>query len=138
MAFKGYLKEAEEQKLNAISDFVFDALFFQKQIHVWHLQTGSYAQHMALGDFYTNIEDKIDSIAEAITGMSRKLVTPSKTFAFNNGQSNLATFVSALEAFKGRATALFESTGDLAGINNTFAEVVALCDSTIYKLKNLQ
>ena len=44
--------------------------------HMAHLKTSSYAKHMALDEFYTNIVDKIDMIAEAAQGKMGKLDIP--------------------------------------------------------------
>ena len=40
----------------------------RKASHKAHWATASYAQHMALGDFYDALPDKIDAIVEAIQG----------------------------------------------------------------------
>ena len=38
------------------------------QVHIFHLQTTSYAEHMALGDLYDAIQDATDTFAEALIG----------------------------------------------------------------------
>ena len=38
------------------------------QVHIFHLQTTSYAEHMALGDLYDAVQDATDSWAEALIG----------------------------------------------------------------------
>ena len=38
------------------------------QTHVFHLQTKSYAEHMALGAYYEGIVDLIDCLAETFQG----------------------------------------------------------------------
>jgi len=44
-------------------------LFLARELaHREHLRTRSFAQHMALGDFYDAIVDKADAIAEAYQG----------------------------------------------------------------------
>lgn len=44
--------------------------FSADQMHVWHLQTGSYAQHKALNGYYDTIRDQIDAFAECYMGYS--------------------------------------------------------------------
>ena len=38
------------------------------QVHIFHLQTTSYAEHMALGSLYDAIQDATDTFAEALIG----------------------------------------------------------------------
>ena len=38
------------------------------QVHIFHLQTTSYAEHMALGDLYDAVQDATDAWAEALIG----------------------------------------------------------------------
>jgi DNA-binding ferritin-like protein len=139
MAFTKYLKEMDETRFNAIGEFVFDVMFFAVQVHAWHLQTGSYAAHMALNDLYTGLPDLADGIAEALIGIDRKLVLPTKPYTFiQDNTASIDGIVAAINSFKGRATQLFSSTNDEAGINNTLADIVSLLDKTVYKLKNLK
>lgn len=42
--------------------------------HREHLRTGSYAQHMALGDFYNGVGDHADTITEAYQGRTLRLL----------------------------------------------------------------
>lgn len=139
MAFKSYLKEADEARFNALNEYVFDLMFFSNQIHAWHLQTGSYAAHLAFADLYAAIPDLVDKIAEAIIGQNRKLVSPAKPYTFiSDSMNNMDGMVAAIESFNQKATLLFKSTNDLAGVNNTLADLISLFDGVIYKLKNLK
>ena len=38
------------------------------QVHIFHLQTTTYAEHMALGDLYDAVQDTTDEWAEALIG----------------------------------------------------------------------
>ena len=50
-------------------DRIVARLFLVRDIaHREHLKTRSYSQHMALGDFYDDIVEKADAIAEAYQG----------------------------------------------------------------------
>ena len=50
-------------------------LFLAREIaHREHLKTRSFAAHMALGDFYADIVEKADAIAEAYQGCEGKLL----------------------------------------------------------------
>ena len=43
-------------------------LHSQTQVHVFHLQTGSYAEHKALQNYYEGIDDLMDSLIESYQG----------------------------------------------------------------------
>jgi DNA-binding ferritin-like protein len=137
MAFTNYLKEMDEARFGEIGEFVFDLLFFSVQVHAWHLQTGSYAAHMALNDLYDGLPGLADDIAEALIGINRKLVLPTKPYTFiQDNTADTNGIVAAINSFKSRATQL--TTNDEVGIGNTLADVVSLLDKTIYKLSNLK
>ena len=136
MSFKKYIREMDESKFVSLSECVFDLLIFTEQVHVWHLQTGSYAQHMALADLYDGIPDIVDTIAEAMTGLNHKLTVPTKSFTLKNF-NGISEVVSEINGYKDRATMMFKATGDVAGINNSLADLISLFDKTVYKLTNL-
>lgn len=137
MAFKQYLREMDEVRFNALNEFVFDLMFFAVQVHAWHLQTGSYAAHIALNDLYDALPGLADGIAEAIIGTNRKLTTPTKPYTFIlDNAADINGIVEAIDSFKARATQL--TANDEVGIANTLGDIVTLLDSTVYKLKNLK
>lgn len=43
--------------------------------HQQHLATDSYAEHVALGEFYEGARDKFDALAEALVAMGQKVPT---------------------------------------------------------------
>jgi len=45
-------------------------------VHLQHWNTPSYAQHVALGDFYDKLIDDIDAIVEMYQGMFGKITVP--------------------------------------------------------------
>ena len=40
----------------------------QTQVHIFHLQTTSFAEHKALQDYYDGIDDLIDGLVESYQG----------------------------------------------------------------------
>jgi len=46
------------------NQIVADLFQFRDQIHLWHLQTDSYATHMALNSFYDDINSQLDRFIE--------------------------------------------------------------------------
>lgn len=52
-------------KIDAFLDMMFHSA---DQTHLWHLQTKSYAVHMALGGYYEGIRCGLDDVAEKCMG----------------------------------------------------------------------
>lgn len=60
------------------SEAFVDVMFHSAdQTHLWHLQTKSYAMHMALGGYYDAIRAGADDIAEKLMGFNGKRVNAS-------------------------------------------------------------
>lgn len=116
-----------------INDFI-GLLFLGRDIaHSVHLNTRSYAKHMALTGFYEEIIPLADSLAEAWQGRNGlmgkiQLQSPKVSgdiVKFLEGQLE--------EIESGRASAC----GDSSALQNIVDEIVGLYLSTLYKLKFL-
>jgi len=108
-------------------------LFMARDIaHREHLKTKSYAQHMALGEFYPEIIEFADKIAEAYQGCEGKLI--SIPYVKNTASGTVDSILrSHLEWIKKNR----EKLSDESSIQNIIDEIVALYQSTLYKLKFL-
>lgn len=100
--------------------------------HLAHWRTKSYAQHVALGDFYDGLPGKIDTIVEMhqgafgiIDAISPSMASPSKIIDHIEGE---AEWIAANRD---------DIAGDNAAIGNAVDDLHGLYLTTIYKLKNL-
>ena len=98
--------------------------------HIQHLKTKSYAEHVALNEFYDGIIDLADGLAEATQGEYGLIDVPFVTVAV---PKDSAAFL------KGQ---LAELDKLMAGVKedylmNIYQEIQKLYRSTIYKLVNL-
>ena len=98
--------------------------------HIQHLKTKSYAEHKALNEFYDEIIDLVDGLAEATQGQYGLLDIPFITVAVPNDSTVF---------LKGQ---LAELDKLMAGVKedylmNIYQEIQKLYRSTIYKLVNL-
>lgn len=101
--------------------------------HMAHLQTTSYAQHVALDGFYSGIVDKTDAFAEAYQGIYGVIETyPPSPLPTGNAATWLATLRTWVRANREAAA---DGNTELA---NMIDDILALFDSTIYKLKTLK
>ena len=59
------------------------------QGHIWHNQTTLYPEHKALGHFYQNITEQIDSLVESLQGYGPRIIgyTTKPLVDWKEGQS---------------------------------------------------
>jgi DNA-binding ferritin-like protein len=111
-------------------------LFFARDVaHREHLKTTSYAQHVALNEFYEAIVGNADSIAEAYQGRfgiidDIPMITMDLT---GDPAAKLEKILAAFEKIRYTAVEKSDTT-----IQNLIDEAVAQFLSTLYKLNNLK
>jgi len=111
-------------------------LFLSRDIaHKEHLNTDSYAVHMALDGFYRNIIDLADSLAEAYQGKEGKHIGDIPSYANPMKGAILITMKKMLAEVD---TKRVRVCPDDSTIQNILDEIVALFYSTIYKLTFLK
>ena len=104
------------------------------QAHIMHLQSNSYAQHVALQGYYEEILDIIDGLVESYQGRYG-IVYGYKMESNVEESTNPITYFEALSKYveMKRQTITQDSY-----IQNQVDEVVALISSALYKLKFLK
>ena len=103
-------------------------------LHLWHLQTESYAEHKALNEYYDNIIDIVDGLVESYQGKYGILKGYSNYSILEyNDKNQVITYFEALY------TKIEELRMDIPDsyIQNQIDTVVELVESTLYKLKYL-
>lgn len=111
-------------------------LFLARDIaHKAHLSTGSYAQHIALGDFYDSIIDLADKLTEAYQGRTDQLVEIPLMDDESTGEivADLKKYQDYIEANRYQAVKKEDTP-----IQNIIDEIVGLFLSTRYKLTRLK
>ena len=110
-------------------------LHSQKQAHIFHLGTKSFAEHMALNGYYSEIDELIDGLIESYQG-KYGLLTNYKSFknqSYKNKNQVLKYFTSLLNMIEEKRDCCDDSY-----IQNQIDTVQELIYSTMYKLKFLQ
>lgn len=92
--------------------------------HQLHWNTRSYAKHMALGDFYGELPDLVDSVIESFQGKYGLIPGP---------KDDPVSFVQDLSSYIKTNRDFCEDSE----IQNEIDAIATLCDSTLYKLKFL-
>ena len=62
-----------------INNFTEKLLQSRDQVHIWHLQTRSYAEHKALDNYYSSILDLFDSFIEKYQGTKNIRISMGKS-----------------------------------------------------------
>lgn len=98
--------------------------------HILHLQSRSYAQHMALGELYEALPGLVDAVVEAYQGKYGILGSYPAEIKI---ESDALNFISDLSSF----VATYRDFCEDSEIQNLIDEVADQIDSTMYKLKFL-
>ncbi len=99
--------------------------------HVAHLQTRSYAQHKALNDYYDEIVDLADELAESYQGAHAVLLDMNEPYS---PSPDFQTELKGLRAWIVKHRAAITGEREL---QNMVDNVLGLIDGTLYKLKFL-
>jgi hypothetical protein len=108
------------------------------QTHMFHLQTksqSSFAEHSALGGYYTEIGEKLDGLIESYQG-KYDIVKGYKSYPFED-YKNVEQLI---KYFNGLADMVETKRGCCSDsyIQNQIDTILELIYSTLYKLRNLR
>lgn len=110
-------------------------LHSRTQVHIFHLQTKSFAEHMAYAGYYDGIVALIDGLVESYQG-KYDLITSYDSPALESYKSGDQA-VSYLKALSKKVEEVHSSVKDTY-IQNQLDTVNELLNSTIYKLRFLK
>lgn len=112
--------------------FVSTLLHSSTNTHFMHLQTDSYARHVALNEYYDGIVELTDKWAEAYQGCYEVIKSYPKDF-------HLATDpVKYIKSIKGFVDDIRTELPQESQLQNIVDEIADLIDSTLYKLKTFK
>jgi len=128
------IKQQKESKSSFVV-LVSRLLDSQRQIHIFHLQTKSFAEHKALKDYYDAIGDLVDSLVESFQG-KYGIVTGWKSFQAEDytGGEQVISYLKSLVDYNAQVRTSIKDSY----IQNQLDEVETLLQSTIYKLRFLK
>lgn len=103
--------------------------------HIKHLQTKSFAEHIALDELYKSLPDHIDSIIESYQGRTGKII---EKYYFPNDTYPNKTPLEYAIIIRDFVDANRNTLGKYSEIQNLVDELIGQLNSTIYKLTNLK
>lgn len=110
------------------------ALFMYVRAHMWHLNTKSFAAHVALNGFYTEMQELVDAFNEATMAYMQDTMQPTGAAYRFDGFENA---VPGLEQFLVISKQLHGDLQSQPGLTNLLESIISLTESTLYKLKHL-
>lgn len=126
---------AKNEYEKAVAQFAVVLFHSATNTHLMHLQAkgkGSYAKHKALQKYYEGIVDLVDTYVEAYQGCYDLIETYPQTY---HGAIDALSYLKKLKDY---VTAAEKTLPDEPNLVNTYADILDLLDSTIYKLKYLE
>jgi hypothetical protein len=123
--------------MNPLAGQFVSTLFASRtQAHIFHLQTPSFAAHKALNDYYDEIVGLTDSFVEGYQG-KYGIITGYTNVALLEYESDNAiiNYFNILDMFISKTRNLVCPDSYL---QNIIDEILALINSTLYKLKYLK
>lgn len=113
--------------------FVAESFAVRTAAHLAHLSSASYAQHVALDEFYSGLLDLIDKYAEIYMGLTKRVTRwPGAAVPSSDDPEQL------LRDYLETVRAEMAEDHDSQALMNTLAEVEELTTRTLYKLVNLK
>ena len=119
--------------MDKIGDFILTLLHSITNTHILHWQAPTYSEHIALGEFYDELSDLVDTLTESMMGKYQTILQFPVTY---HGPA-----ATGLEELTTLSVYFSEGRKDLpqdSEIQNLCDEIQALIDQTAYKLKFLK
>jgi len=126
--------EAQHKGADPVMTFVMCLLHSVTNAHILHLSTNSYSAHQALGNFYGEIGDLVDSFVEAFQGKYGLLTDYKAEYALPINPIDYLNYLKA-EVEKLRRDPAFPQDSEL---QNEVDNIANLINSTLYKLRFLK
>jgi hypothetical protein len=105
------------------------------QVHIFHLQTTSYAEHKALNKYYDEIVGLTDGLIETFQG-KYDILRDYENYALDNYKDN-AQVIIYFKALLKTVETLRSSVANDSYLQNQVDMVIELITSTLYKLRFL-
>lgn len=132
----GYKEESAMEK-TVIAEFVGLLLHSATVTHFMHLQAqgeGSYAKHIALGDYYDSIVDLVDSLAESIQGAFDEIIAPYPP-SFGVPEVDALEYLKSIRTYVRNKRVQMPQDSE---IQNEIDSIATLINHTCYKLMQLR
>jgi hypothetical protein len=114
-------------------EFLLTLMHSSTNTQILHRQTKSYAEHVALGEFYEAIIPFVDTLTEAIQGLEGEIIDYPVDY-YGPAASGLEE-LSSLQEYVAEERSNLPANSE---IQNVVDEIADLINSTLYKLRFLK
>lgn len=126
---------SDEDDMSAeLEEFCLQCMRMYVNVHLWHLQTGSYAEHEALQDYYEGLFEQTDDFIESAIATSGAIACDT---SYNFELLPYGEMLEEIEAFKEHVEAQKEQQSE-DGLVNILEDMLSTTDKVLFKLKNLK
>jgi len=129
------VEKTEGNEGGSFVKLVSSILHSRTQIHIYHLQTKSFAEHKALNEFYDGVSDLFDGLVESYQG-KHGIISDYKCDGYDNYSSTEGS-IKYLQQLDKTIESTRKSVKE-SFIQNQIDTVQELIYSTIYKLRFLK
>lgn len=119
--------------MDKVSQYISTLFASRTQAHIFHLQTTSYAQHIALGAYYDGIIEATDVLVELIQGRYGIVRGYNSPAIFKEDDGTVSYFEALLKYVDLNRNNIPQDSN----IQNQVDNIIDLVNSTLYKLKFL-
>lgn len=116
-----------------MGEFILSLLHSATNTHILHWQTKSFAEHMALGEFYEAFPDLIDALVEATQGVTGEIIEFPADY-YPPAEDGLTELLELREFFIENRDVMPKDRE----IQNLLDGIGDQIDSTLYKLRFLK
>jgi DNA-binding ferritin-like protein len=116
-----------------MGEFIISLLHAATNTHILHWQTKSFAEHMALGEFYEAMPDLIDALVEATQGVTGEIIQFPADY-YPPAEDGLTELLELREFFVENRDVMPKDRE----IQNLLDGIGDQIDSTLYKLRFLK
>ena len=126
--------EIKPKTNSATIDLASLLLFARNQIHIFHLQTMSYAAHIALSESYSIVESSFDSFVETIQGKEGVILKGYKSYNYVDTEpiAYIQSLIGSINTYRKALSPTYDE------IDNMLQEAVSGLEKIVYKLKFLK
>jgi DNA-binding ferritin-like protein len=112
---------------------VHKSLYIIAQTHLYHFLTTSGQKHVALEEFYTNLNEETDDLAEKLLSFSDGYFEEVKEFYLD---ANVSSVIEKVTDYRNQVTNIIEQikdTSSLYSILDSLADIQEEIDKFVYK-----
>lgn len=128
------------EEYSDVSDFGITLLMLATQIHFWHINCRSNADHNCLGNLYNDLIDQGDKLLENIVSVTKNSIIAGDNLSFDFGDLdfNKEESIGILEDTRKEADDLVSRYTDNQGLCNIIGDISETLGTAIYMLSRFE